>query len=162
MALPDLPMLGHFAWMPLPSVDEVDIIDRFNGVPTIGVFKAPRVPDHLFWRAVGYVSEFSFWLYVPLDAREVHQITSAEDNVLNGIVHDLRQGHSATVAVALDNRLVFEREWTIPARLRGDGLTTALLDFLSEALSVALDHDLPPSRREIYQRAKNAAHRLAA
>lgn len=46
------PMVGNLAWAPLPAFEEVEVLDRFNGVPTLGVFGKPG-DKILFWRAWG-------------------------------------------------------------------------------------------------------------
>jgi hypothetical protein len=159
----DLPILGSLAWTPLPGADEIDIYDRFNGVPTLGILRTSQAPPHLFWRVIGYVTEFSFWLYVPLTPAEVERLAiAAEPDLLDGITHYAEQSRSASVAVALDNRLIFERGWLLPGRLGPADLQAAFLDHLIETLSAALEHDLPPSRREVYERAEAVAKRLAA
>jgi hypothetical protein len=43
------PMVGNLAWAPLPAFEEVDVLDRFNGVPTLGTFGKPG-SKILFWR----------------------------------------------------------------------------------------------------------------
>ncbi|MEU8171229.1 hypothetical protein AB0B97_32480, partial [Micromonospora sp. NPDC049004] len=60
-----LPMLGNLAWAPVTSVEKVEIFDRYNGVPTLGVFRTGG-QAHLFWRVLGYIGDISLWLYVPL------------------------------------------------------------------------------------------------
>jgi hypothetical protein len=67
MAVNAQPMIGNLAWAPLPAFEEVDVLDRFNGVPTLGTFGRPG-SKILFWRVLGYVppSGLSVWLYVPL------------------------------------------------------------------------------------------------
>jgi len=47
-----LPMLGNLAWAPVPAIENVD--DRFNGVPTFGIFSSGG-DRQLFWRVTGYV-----------------------------------------------------------------------------------------------------------
>lgn len=32
-----LPMMGNLAWAPAPGIENVDVLDRFNGVPTLGL-----------------------------------------------------------------------------------------------------------------------------
>jgi hypothetical protein len=32
-----LPMVGNLAWAPAPGIESVDVFDRFNGVPTLGL-----------------------------------------------------------------------------------------------------------------------------
>jgi hypothetical protein len=33
-----LAMLGNLAWAPVPAIESVEVLDRFNGVPTFGLF----------------------------------------------------------------------------------------------------------------------------
>jgi hypothetical protein len=72
------PMLGNLAWAPLPAFEEVEVLDRFNGVPTLGTFGRSG-EKILFWRALGYVPPegFSVWLYVPLDAEDEQHLEDA-------------------------------------------------------------------------------------
>jgi hypothetical protein len=37
-----LPMLGNLAWAPVPAIENVEVLDRFNGVPTFGLFTVSR------------------------------------------------------------------------------------------------------------------------
>src|ERR1700683_1686384 len=65
MSLQELPDdLGlTLAWAPVPAVEQVEVLDRFNGVPTLGIFSADGERT-LFWRTLGYVSaKISIWLY---------------------------------------------------------------------------------------------------
>jgi hypothetical protein len=41
MAVNAQPMVGNLAWALLPAFEEVDVLDRFNGVPTLGTFGRP-------------------------------------------------------------------------------------------------------------------------
>jgi hypothetical protein len=45
-------MLGNLAWAPLPAFEEVEVLDRFNRVPTLGTFGRPG-EKILFWRVLG-------------------------------------------------------------------------------------------------------------
>ncbi len=47
-----LPMLGNPAWAPMRAIENVEVLDRFNGVPTLGLFSAEG-ERALFWRALG-------------------------------------------------------------------------------------------------------------
>jgi len=49
-----LPNLGNLAWAPVPAIENVAVFDRFNGVPTFGLFSASG-ERQLFWRLTGYV-----------------------------------------------------------------------------------------------------------
>src|ERR1700722_5557144 len=109
-----LPMLGNLAWAPVPAIENVEILDRFNGVPIFGLFTAAGARQ-LFWRALGYVPRSSsIWLYVPLNAAEEGALSSADaSDLLTGTVFQSPTARYATVGVARDYRLVFEREWQL-------------------------------------------------
>ena len=62
----------------------------------------------------------------------------------------------------MDYRLVFEREWRLPVDATANQLINELLNFLAEALSIALDQELPAARREIMRNASEAVRELAA
>jgi hypothetical protein len=67
---------------------------------------------------------------VPLPADEVAALDDCDGGeLLDGIAHDTAADRPAIVAVTSDNRLLFEREWLLPA------------------------HNLPPSRREMVEQA---------
>jgi len=53
------------------------------------------------------------------------------------------------VCIAEGNRLIFEREWQLPADLGRDSLIPLLLDFMSDALHIALTQEpLSGGRRD--------------
>lgn len=155
-----MPELGNLAWAPLAAVEEVEIFDRYNGVPTLGVFRSAG-ETHMFWRVVGYTGDISLWLYVPLSPGDERNMQDDEGpGLLDGIVFRSPQPRFATVGVANLNRLVFEREWSVPAGLDQAGVLRPLLDFAYESLTLALQADLASSRREVYQKAENAVRQL--
>jgi hypothetical protein len=157
-----MPTVGNLAWAPMASVDEVEILDRFNGVPTFGIVRG-SAGSHLFWRAVGYVPDHaSFWLYVPLGAvDEVRLRESQDEDFLNGIVHQSPVERYVTLAVAWDNRILFEREWLMPAGLNDLEFKRASLRFLTEALQIKIEQGLPASRLEIMRAASAAMKEMA-
>jgi hypothetical protein len=159
-----LPMQGNLAWAPVPAIENVEVLDRFNGVPTLGLYSAgdDRV---LFWRALGYVpSKFSIWLYVPVDGQaEQHLSCSEPDDMLTGLLFESPLDRYVTVGIASrDYRLVFEREWKVPSGLSAASVIGALLNFLNEALDIMLQQDLPPTRREMIGNASRAVRELAS
>jgi hypothetical protein len=156
-----MPVLGNLAWAPYADTDRVEILDRFNGVPTLGVLTT-RAGGHLFWRAAGYVSSFSLWIYVPLIPADCTRLRECDDSaLLNGLVFQSPGQRYVTVGLAENNRLMFEREWVLPGSATERQLMRDLLSFLLEALTVALEQDLPACRREIVGRASRAVHELA-
>jgi hypothetical protein len=159
----ELPMLGNLAWAPLPAIDNLEVLDRFNGVPTLGLFTAAG-ERQMFWRALGYVPDtFSIWIYVPLDAAGEQRLLGAESvDLLAGLVFESRVDRYVTVGVASDYRLVFEREWLLPAGMPPVELLHEMLRFLNEALDLVLAQDLPPGRRELMRDASRAVKELAA
>jgi hypothetical protein len=156
-----VPVLGNLAWAPHSAVERVEILDRFNGVPTLGVLRTPEA-NHLFWRALGYVPErFSVWIYAPIDAREAEHLDDCDPlDLLNGPLFEAHRERYVTVGVADSNRLFFEREWLLPAGCDHNTLRRELLRFLLEAFMIALAQDLPPSRREIVDRASQIVRAL--
>jgi hypothetical protein len=158
-----LPMLGNLAWAPVPAIENVEVLDRFNGVPTLGLFSAGG-ERQLFWRVTGYVPRAtSIWLYVPLSAAAENSLLLADPaDLLTGIVFQSRMARYVTVGVARDYRLVFEREWQLPANSDPDHLIHEVLDFLVDSLSIALTQEMPPARRELVYSTSQAVRELAA
>jgi hypothetical protein len=158
-----LPMLGNLAWAPMPAIENVEVLDRFNGVPTLGLFSAEG-ERALFWRALGYVpGAFSIWIYVPLDEAAERRLGGSErGDLLEGLIFESPVQRYVTVGVAgKNNRLVFEREWNLPGSIAADDLIGQLLDFLNEAFDIMLRQDLPPSRRELMRNMSQAVGELA-
>ena len=158
-----LPMMGNLAWAPTPGIENVDVFDRFNGVPTLGLFSAAGERE-LFWRMVGYVPRsMSIWIYAPVTDDDEQRLSCAEpSDVLTGLIFQSALARYVTVGIALNYRLVFEREWQLPVNADADSLITEMLMFLSEALDIALQQDLPPARRELMRSASEAVKELAA
>jgi hypothetical protein len=155
-----LPMRGNLAWAALPGIDKVDVWDRFNGVPTLGVITAAG-RHTLFWRAHGYVSDFSAWLYIPLQAEDVQRLREDDADPLRGLLFQSPVERAAWIAAANNNRLVFEREWVAPASASADQVQLEVATFLNEAIEVALTHELPPTRREILEQAARATKKAS-
>ena len=110
-----LPMIGNLAWAPVPAIENVEVLDRFNGVPTFGLFSAGG-ERQLFWRANGYIPRsYSVWLYVTLTTDDESRLAYAEpSDLLGGLVFGSSVPRYATVGIAMDYQLVFEREWQVP------------------------------------------------
>jgi hypothetical protein len=158
-----LPMLGNLAWAPVPAIESVEVLDRFNGVPTFGLFSAGG-ERQLFWRVTGYVPRsYSIWLYVPLTTDVETRLAHAEpSDLLGGLVLRSSVPRYATVGVARDYRLVFEREWQVPQDIDAQRLLDDVLGFLLDALTIALNEDMLPARREIVYTTSEAIRELAA
>lgn len=158
-----LPMLGNLAWAPVPAIENVEVLDRFNGVPTFGLFSAGG-ERQLFWRVTGYVPRsISIWLYVPLTAADENHLAHAgPSDLLGGLVFRSQIPRYATVGVAKDYRLVFEREWRVPQDTDARHLLDNVLDFLLDALTIALNEDMPPARRELVYTTSEVIRELAA
>jgi len=157
-----LPMLGNLAWAPVPAIENVEVLDRFNGVPTFGVFTAGG-ERQLFWRVTGYVPRsMSIWLYVPLTSADENRLAQAEpSDLLGGLIFRAPEPRYVTVGIARDYRLIFEREWRLPENSEQRTLLTDVLEFLHDALMIALSEDLPPARRLIVYTASEAIRELA-
>jgi hypothetical protein len=155
-------MLGNLAWAPVPAIENVEILDRFNGVPTFGIFSTGG-ERQLFWRLTGYVPRsISIWLYVPLTAADENRLAYAQpSDVLSGLAFQSTEPGYVTVGVATDYRLVFEREWRLPENTEPRTLLADVLGFLLDALRIALSEDLPPARRQIVYRTSEAIQELS-
>jgi hypothetical protein len=158
-----LPMMGNLAWAPAPGIENVDVFDRFNGVPTLGLFSVSGDRE-LFWRALGYVPRrMSIWIYLPLTSADEHHISCADpSDLLAGLVFRSPSERYVTVGIALEYRLVFEREWHLPVNADADQLINEMLLFLNEALDISLSQELPPARRELMRTASEAVRELSA
>jgi len=157
-----LPMLGNLAWAPVPAIENVEVLDRFNGVPTFGLFSTGG-ERQLFWRVTGYVPRsMSIWLYVPLTTADESRLVLAEPlDLLGGLVFHSPEPRYVTVGIASDYRLVFEREWRVPEDTDAQTLLADVLGFLLDALRIALTEDMPPARRQIVNTASEAIQELA-
>jgi hypothetical protein len=156
-----MPEIGNLAWAPLASVEGVEIFDRFNVVPTVGVLRADG-NSHLFWRVLFYVSDISAWMYVPLSSRDLKRLDRDDDDLLSGVVVQSPSQRYVTLACAHDNRLIFEREWQLPAKLNAEKVVSGVVEFLLDSMRIALQQDprLPASRREMIQKAADAVQEL--
>lgn len=136
--------LGNVAWAPVNDFGSLDSLDRFNGVPTLGTFNT-NGSWYLFWRAF-HVGNASLWLYQPVTERERKELLSGGD--LDGVLFKRRKDCFATVGAAYKNRLIFEREIAISAGLDGEATWRAVMEHARTSLDMALQHDLPHSRRQ--------------
>lgn len=153
-----VPMTGNLAWAPLPAFEEVEVLDRFNGVPTLGVFGAlgNRV---LFWRVLGYVPRdgISAWLYVPLDeADEQHLADADSSSLMQGLVFQSSEPRAVTIGIAFDYRLSLEYPWRLPANLSSEDLPRELLRALAAELRASVRRALTPSRKRAARKASRA------
>ena len=157
------PMEGNLAWAPLPAFEEVEVLDRFNGVPTLGSFGPPG-NKILFWRITGYVPQagLSIWLYVPLSADDESRLASADPSeLLNGLIFQSPAPRAATVALADDYRLVLEADWILPAGASSEAIMRELLRRLLDELG-SKRRALAPWHRKTVRRASKAIEELAA
>jgi hypothetical protein len=156
-----MPEIGNLAWTPLPAFSSVEIFDRFNGVPTLGVINVGR-EAHLFWRSLFYIEDVSVWLYVPLRSRDLRRLEHDTDaDPLTGIVVRSAEDRFTAVAVAFNNRLIFEREWKLSKGLSAESVLKELVDFVHEALRIAIEQDpMPVSRRDVVKKAAEVVREL--
>lgn len=144
--------VGNLAWAPVNDFTSVEMLDRFNGVPTLAVITTPTEGEHLVWRVIA-VGESSAWLYVALTPKLRRRLEKHAPD-LNEVLFRLRNESYATVGIAHGNRLVFEREFHLPPGLTEDETADAVVEFVSKSLDIALRHELPRSRKLLIKRAK--------
>jgi hypothetical protein len=105
----------------------------------------------------------SIWIYLPLTSADEHYISCADpSDLLAGLVFRSPSERYVTVGIALEYRLVFEREWHLPVNADADQLINEMLLFLNEALDISLSQELPPARRELMRTASEAVRELSA
>jgi hypothetical protein len=157
------PMVGNLAWAPLPAFEEVEALDRFNGVPTLGIIGAPgdRV---LFWRALGYVPpphELSLWIYVPISPYDEERLGCAEPaELLDGLIFRSENERQVMVGLAQGYRLQFGFEWTLPAKSNSDEVIRRLLISMRELLADTSRESHSPERKRAARKASKALRDL--
>lgn len=107
--------IGERPWAPAGD-DPVDVLDRYNGIPTMGVLDQEQ-GSVLFWQVWGYAMETdSLWLYVGLTSRERRAIAEMETgDPVDAFVLRAAVDRDVTLGVAYENRLLAERSARIPA-----------------------------------------------
>lgn len=157
------PMVGNLAWAPLPAFEEVDVLDRFNGVPTLGTFGTSG-SKILFWRVLGYVPPggLSVWIYVPLGLEDERHLEDAEPaKLLHGLVFESPEWRHVTVGLAKDYRLFVEFDWNLPVKTAADDLVREMLQFLASSLAeLAEQETIAAPRRRAARRASKAVREL--
>src|ERR1022692_3998525 len=145
--------IGSRVWEPtLAADDDITVLRRFNGAPTLGLFTAAG-QRYLFWQALGYVTDaFSLWVYVPvgeLDERETARLPY-------GIVFDSPSERMALAALAQHNRLLFYHEWHIQPNMDLGELLRDLIHSLLVATETADRLEMPPDQYETLSAAVEA------
>lgn len=159
------PMIGNLAWAPSPAFEEVEVLDRFNGVPTLGVFGklGERI---LFWRALGYVpaDDISAWVYVRLSPADERHLASADPSeLLHGLIFESDEWRQVTIGMASEYRLFIEFDWNLPLNASPGDLIHEMLAFLMSSLTAVADQSTAtPSRRRAARKASKAMRELAA
>lgn len=155
-------MIGNLAWAPLSSLEEIDVLDRFNGVPTLGLF-GTLGQKILFWRALGYVPshQISLWLYAPLgEEDEIHLENAEPSELLQGLIFNSRTRRTVTVGIAREYRLAFQFDWSLPREAAQNELIRELLSFTASELDDLLRRSITPSRKREARRASKAVREL--
>jgi hypothetical protein len=157
-------MVGNLAWAPLPDFEEVEVLDRFNGVPTLGVVGKPGHRT-LFWRALGYVPprDISVWLYVSLTPADVAHLDNADPSeLLDGLIFESREWRHVTIGIAKEYRLFVDFDWNLPLKASPDEVVREMTRFLSASLNeLAGQVTLARARRREARKASKAVRSLA-
>jgi hypothetical protein len=163
MTPPLLPEIGNLAWTPTSgAATHVDILDRFNGAPTLGILHSGQVPQ-VFWRVAPYIGDVSVWLYVPASPTDLARLDGADGgDPLDGLVFRSRAARLVAVGVAHDNRVLLALPWRLAADLEPRQVVGGLMRFTAQALRATLRQGpLPPHRRPVVRRACHMVSELA-
>jgi hypothetical protein len=158
-----LPEIGNLAWAPVSTtVARIEILDRFNGAPTLGIVHATPI-THAFWRVAPYVGDVSVWLYVPADGVDLARFDgSGGDDPLDGLVFGSRVARLVAIGVAHDNRVLLALPWRLAADLEPHQVVRALMRFTAQALRAMLRQGpLPAHRRPVVRHACRTVSELA-
>jgi hypothetical protein len=158
-----LPEIGKLAWTPVSgAAARVDILDRFNGAPTLGILHSGPVP-HVFWRVAPYIGDVSVWLYVPASGADLARFDAADGgDPLDGLVFRSRAARLVAVGVAHDNRVLLALPWRLAADLAPQQVVRALMRFTEQALRAVLRQGpLPAHRRPVVRHACRTVSELA-
>jgi hypothetical protein len=155
-----LPQIGSLAWTPVSDgLDRLEVLDRFNGAPTLGVIHTGGLP-HVFWRVAPYIGDVSVWLYVPASGPDLAGLDAADP--LDGLVFRSRAPRYVGVAVAHDNRVLLALPWRLAADLEPRQVVRGLMRFTAQALRAMLRQGpLPAHRRPVVRHACRMVSELA-
>jgi hypothetical protein len=158
-----LPEIGRLAWSPVPDAAErLEVLDRFNGAPTLGVIHSATMP-HVFWRVAPYIGDVSVWLYVPAAGTDLDRLDAPDGaDPLDGLVFHSRTARYVAVAVAHDNRVLLALPWRLGPDLEPRQVVRGLMRFTAQALRAVLGQGpLPPHRQPAMRHACRMVSELA-
>lgn len=126
---------GAQAWSAVRDADEIEILNRNNGVPTLGSAHTRR-DCVLFWHAAFEDDEASLWIYLKLGRRDKRRLRRNKvGHLLDGVTLGLRKERPAVLGVAYRGDLIAWAPWQIPAgasaRQLGRDIVTAALRILA-------------------------------
>ena len=158
-----LPEIGNRAWTPVSgAAARVEILDRFNGAPTLGILRADPIP-HVFWRVAPYVGDVSVWLYVPASGVDLARLDGDDgEDPLDGLVFRSPTPRFVAVGVAHDNRVLLALPWRLDPDLEPHQVVRALMRFTAQALRAVLRQGpLPAHKQPAVRHACRAVSELA-
>jgi hypothetical protein len=157
-----LPEIGNLAWAPCGAAGRADILDRFNGAPTLGVLRVDPTP-HVFWRVAPYVGDVSVWLYVPASGADLARFAGDDGgDPLDGLVFRSPTARLVAIGVAQDNRVLLALPWRLGPDLEPHHVVRALMRFTAQALRAVLRQGpLPAHRQPAVRHACRAVSELA-
>lgn len=118
-------VLGIPAWRAVRDVENIEILNRDNGVPTVGCAHTKR-RSILFWRATE-LDNASLWIYLRIGWRDKRLLRrNPAGGLLDGVVYGLRRERRAILGAADGGVLTNWVRWRIPASADAERLTDEL------------------------------------
>lgn len=113
--------VGAQAWDAVRDADEIEILNRNNGVPTLGSAHTRR-DCVLFWHAA-LDDDVSLWVYLKLGRGDKRLLRKNKvGHLLDGVTLRLQKSRAAALGIAYRGDLIALASWEIPAGASAESL----------------------------------------
>lgn len=118
--------MGAQAWDAVRDADEIEILNRNNGVPTLGSAHTGR-DCVLFWHAA-LDDDVSLWIYLKLGRGDKRLLRRNKvGHLLDGVTLGLKKDRAAALGIAYRGDLIALAPWQIPAGASAEELEPYLV-----------------------------------